>query len=201
MRTFLLLTLVALTTANYAAGQNPDTFKRFGFKAGINLSNIDFNRGFPAPTAPIPIVWKTGFTAGIILLVRITAKLSVQPEYAYSKVLGEDKSSGVSYGLDYLSMPVLLKYQLISKLSIEAGPQVDLLVDAHKQLNSSKSSIIKDMEERNLGIAGGVEVEVIKGLRLDARYILGLSHVGIRDVSGTKEFKLDRFQLTASINF
>jgi hypothetical protein len=201
MRTFLLLTLVALTTSNYAASQNPDTFKRFGFKAGINLSNIDFNRGFPAPTTPIPVVWKAGFTAGVILHVPITSKVSIQPEYEYSKVSGEDKSTATSYSLDYLSIPVLLKYQLVSKLAIEAGPQVDLLVDAHKQLNSSKSSIIKDMEERNLGIAGGVEVEVIKGLRLDARYISGLSHVGIRDVSGTKEFKLDRFQLTASINF
>jgi hypothetical protein len=201
MRSLLLFILVAIISANNSWAQNSSAFKKFGFKAGINLSNIDFNRGFPAPATPIPIVWKAGITAGIILHVPITTKLSVQPEYAYSKVLGEDKSSGVSYSVDYLSMPVLLKYQFISKLAVEAGPQVDLLVGAHKELNGSKSSITKEIEERNLGIVGGVEIKVMKELRLDARYILGLSHVGIRDVSGTKEFKLDRFQLTASINF
>jgi hypothetical protein len=201
MRTLLLFILVAITSGNKVLAQNTGTFKKLGFKAGINLSNIDFNRGFPAPTAPIPIVWKTGFTAGIILHVPITTKLSVQPEYAYSKVLGEDKSSGISYSIDYLSMPVLLKYQFISRLAAEAGPQVDLLVGAHKELNGSNSSITKETEARNLGIVGGVEIKVIKELRLDARYILGLSHVGIRDVSGEREFKLDRFQLTASINF
>jgi hypothetical protein len=201
MRTSLLFILAAIISANNLSAQNSSTFKKFGFKAGINLSNIDFNRGFPAPNTPIPMVWKTGFTAGIILHVPIATNLSVQPEYAYSKVLGEDKSSGISYSLDYLSLPVLLKYQLISKLTIEVGPQVDLLIDAHKELNSSKISITKDTEERNLGILGGVEIKVIKGLRLDARYILGLSHVGIRDISDTKEFKLERFELTTSINF
>jgi hypothetical protein len=198
----LLLILPTFATFNYSIAQNATTpFKRFGIKAGINFSNINFNRGFPPPPTRTATVWKPGVIAGFILHVPINKSFSIQPEYQYSKVSGEDKSTGTIYGLKYLALPVLLKYEVLRKLSIEAGPEVSLLITGWKKLSGSSSSITHDTEERNFSISGGLEFEMFKNFHLSTRYISGISHISIRDGTTAREFSLYEFQVTGSISF
>jgi hypothetical protein len=202
MRKYLLLLLIAVFLSEQSFGQNSsNTFKRFGFKVGTNVTNMNFNKGIPPPAAPIQASWKPGFVAGFLLRVPINNNLSIQSEYLYTYVLGQDKSTGVEYKLNYLSMPVLLKYQIANKVALEAGPQFDLLINAKKKAGETSSDITHDTEERNLGITAGLEYKVINDISLSARYLSGVSHIGIGQRSNVKEFKMEQFQLTAVINF
>lgn len=194
--------LVVLFIVQHIAAQNSsNTYKRFGFKAGVNVSNMNFNKGVPPPASHITPTWKTGITFGFLLQVPVTSDLWVQPEYSFSQVSGEDKSTGIKYQLNYLSLPVLLKYQLSKTFSIEVGPQFDLLINAKKQVGETSSNITHDTEERNFGIDAGVEFQLFKSLCLDARYMNGINHIGIGQRSDVKECKLQQFQLTASVRF
>ena len=202
MRKFSLLLLIVIFVMQQTfAQQNHGLFKRFGFKAGVNVSDMNFNKGVPAPPSPVPSAWKTGITFGFLLHVPLINNLSLQPEYLYSNVNGEDKSTGIKYSLHYLGLPVLLKYQLSQKFALEAGPEVDLLISAKNKTGGTSSNITHDTEERNFGIDAGLEYKLIKSLSLNARYMQGLNHIGIGQRSNVKEFKSQQFQLTASIDF
>ncbi|MBA4139591.1 MAG: hypothetical protein H0X70_03650 [Segetibacter sp.] len=70
MRTYSLLLLIVVFLFKQSFAQNSsNTFKRFGFKAGINITNMNFNKGIPPPAAPIQAVWKPGFTTGFLLRI------------------------------------------------------------------------------------------------------------------------------------
>ncbi len=47
----------------------------------------------------------------------------------------------------------------------------------------------------------GLEYKVINDISLNARYLLGVSHIGIGQRSDVKEFKIEQLQLTAGKSF
>jgi len=76
-----------------------------------------------------------------------------------------------------------------------------LLINAKKKAGDTYSGITHDTEERNFGITAGFEYKVIDDISLNARYLSGLSHIGIGQRSNVKEFKIEQFQLTTGISF
>lgn len=200
-KSLFILLIVLFILQPVFAQRSSETFKRFGFKAGVTVSNLNFNKGIPPPSSPVTPSWKTGINVGFLLHVPVIADLSIQSEYSFSHIMGEDKSTETKYRLNYLSMPVLLNYKVSKKFSVEAGPEVDLLINAKKQIGATSSNITHDTEERNFGIAAGVEYELIKSISLNARYLHGLNHIGIGQRSDVKEFKLEQFLLTTLIRF
>ena len=176
-------------------------FKYFGFHAGINFSNMNFNAGEPPPPEHIAASWKPGFNFGFLLNIPLAGKLILQPEFTYTQRNGADKSLGLDYTADYLSIPVLLNYQVISGFALIAGPQVELLLDARSVFNGQSTNITHDVEERSFGVTGGLEVEIAKDLFISARYFQGLNHIGIGQRSDVKEFQYQVFSLLAGIRF
>ena len=175
--------------------------ERFGFQAGVNISNMNFNEGEPAPSVNIPSSWKTGFTFGFQVRIPLVDKLLLQPEYTFSEKSGSDKSLGIDYTIDYFSLPVLLSYELFPRFNIVAGPQLEILVSAGSTENGIHTNITHDVEERGIGVLGGVEFNVINSFFLSARYLQGLNHVGIGQRSDVKEFKYQSVFVTAGIRF
>src|SRR6476659_10956334 len=74
-------------------------FKRFGFRAGVNFSHMNFAKG--VPPVPIETSWHTGINFGFVMVVPIAENLYFQPEYAYSQMGGEVKSADTVYKLNY----------------------------------------------------------------------------------------------------
>ena len=175
--------------------------ERFGFQAGVNISNMNFNEGEPAPSVNIPSSWKAGFTFGFQLRVPLAKKLLLQPEYSFSEKNGTDKSTGIDYTMDYFSLPILLCYQIFPRFNLVAGPQFEILINARSTENGVHTNITHDVEERGIGIIGGVEFALIKSLFLSAKYLQGLNHVGIGQRSDVKEFKYQSVYLTAGVRF
>jgi opacity protein-like surface antigen len=172
----------------------------FGLRLGLNYSNTNFNMGEPKPVVPVDTKWKTGFVVGALVEVGLSEHLALQQEYLYSQQSGEI-SGGARYQMQYLSLPLLLKYRIVPRLAVVAGPQFDLMLKAQQEVQGQTINITHDTEERGLGATAGLEVTIWRNLGLSARYLQGLNHVGIGQRSAVQEFKWQSVQVAAEVRF
>jgi len=162
---------------------------------------MNFNLGNPAPAEKEKLSWKAGISFGFLLRIPLAKNLFLQPEYSFIQRNGEDRSLGKTYTLNYFSLPVLLIYKILPVLSVMAGPQAEILINARAISSGENSNITHDTEERSIGVAAGLEARVINNIFLSARYFRGLNHIGIGQRSDTKEFKYEAITFTAGIRF
>ena len=197
-----LFSIVLLFYINPSSAQSRDSsFKRFGFQIGVNLSNMNFNEGDPAPAIKANASWQTGFTFGFQLKVPLAKRWVLQPEYNFSQRNGSDQTVHTTYEVNYFSLPVLINYQLSPRFNILAGPQFEITTSASASTNGENKNITHDVEERGIGLLAGLEFTITKSFFIGARYLQGLNHVGIGQRSDTKEFKYQSFMLTGGIRF
>ena len=108
-----LITLLLLTTITAAHAQGLD----FGVKLGFNFANVDGIEDFEQ---------RTGLSAGFFAGARLGDKLGLQIDALYSQQgaeVGQTYSDIVQdFNLDYISIPVVVKYYITENLNIHAGP-------------------------------------------------------------------------------
>jgi len=199
----MLLSTPALAVASFP-NDEPVLEKpkvRFGARLGANVTNTNFNQGFPRPAEPVATQWKTGVVGGFFWQIPLRKNLFLQQEYLFSQMGGAVKSTSTTYQLRYLSLPLLLQYRFVPKLALVAGPQFDLLLQAKQQVNGATTTITHDTEERSIGATAGLEFYLTNRLSLDARYMQGLNHVGIGQRSSVQEFKHQMVQVAAVVRF
>lgn len=157
---------------------------RLGIKGGVNFANVD---GGPDG---IDYKSKTGFHAGAVAEIGFGGNLAIQPELLYSSQGTKVEGAG-DFNLDYVSVPVLVKYYIVSDLlSIEAGPQFSFLVD---DSNDAIDDIGNggDNKSFDFAVAGGIGLNITKNLFAQARYTIGLT-----EVSKDADIKNSVFQLS-----
>lgn len=122
---FLSVTLMAQT----------DKIK-LGVKAGLNLSSLSFDE------SELNSSNKTGFTAGIMVEIPLAKNFSLQPELLYSEQGSKSSFSDQdvtnsnyksTIDLNYLNIPVMVKYYVLKGLSVQAGPQIGILLKANNK--------------------------------------------------------------------
>jgi hypothetical protein len=200
MKSILTCLLVYVSIVSFA--QERSDHKKFGFKVGVNHSHMNYQRGYrPAGQLAPASKPMTGLTAGLVLNLPVTHNISIQPEYLYASRKTFLTASGVTNHFQYLSLPVFLQLKLSEKIFLLGGPQFDLLI--HATTNDGKQSveITHDVEERNLGATGGIQYFFSNKFFIDARYMHGISNVGVGQRSSVQEFKYQSFELTAGIRF
>jgi opacity protein-like surface antigen len=178
---------------------NPITF---GVKGGLNVSTISTSYNYE-DSKP-----KVGFNAGVFANIPIASKFSIQPELSYNRVGSKTetdarydvpgtvvrmKSTG-SVSLGYLSLPVMLQYNLLPNLYLEAGPEFGLLLDGKikdewtetrtygnnisTSSNSSDRKINKDFYNKfNMGIGIGAGYFFTSNFGVTARFTAGLTDI------------------------
>lgn len=109
---------------------------KVGVKAGLNMASLTFaENGLNSSS-------KTGFTTGFMIEIPMTKNFSLQPELLYSqqgsKSSFSDKDVTNSHykstiDLNYLNIPLMLKYYVIKGLSVQAGPQIGILLKANNK--------------------------------------------------------------------
>lgn len=196
IKKFLLLSACFVCLQSLNAQQ---VEKRFGFRAGVNVSNMDFSKGVP-PT-PTQTNWYTGINLGFLMSVPIIDRLSFQPEYLFTQTGGKVKNSDSTYKFNYLSLPLLIRLQLHEKFSAMAGPQFDILINAKRSVNAASENITHDTEERGINITGGLEYHFLSSFSLTARYIRGFNHIGVGQRSALQEFKYQMLQVGVCARF
>lgn len=183
---------------------------KFGAIVGLNLSNL---RGdYPAEIDEHNS--KLGFHIGGFAEYQINEKFTLQPEllfstqgntYGYKDYYGGGSYyDGADYNLklNYLNLPVILKYKIIEKLSIDFGPQIGYLMSAKTEIDitedsrdpSQNYSVEIDMLNDGTYDVGGTTVQVKSSAnRLDFSLNLGASY----DIS-EKIFLQGRYNLGLS---
>lgn len=158
----LLILVITIVFSVQAFSQGLD----FGIKAGVNFSSLRDATGLDN---------RTGFVAGIFIGGKLNDKLGVQADLLYSQQ-GAEFSTG-EFDLNYVNVPIVLKYFVTDKLHIHGGPQFGVLVDDKTQTVIGQT--INDIATNDFDIAGvvGVGLDLPFGIRLDGRYIFGFTDV------------------------
>ncbi|MEO6722898.1 MAG: porin family protein [Ferruginibacter sp.] len=196
---FLVITTICYTHLFAQVFDKPE--KKFAVMAGANVSNMNFNNSITSTATPQAASWKPGISIGCLVRIELMENLYLQPEYYYLQRNGDDKSKGIKYTNNYLSLPVLLNYNFYSRFAIVAGPQFDLLINARSTDNGINTSITHDVEERSIGATVGLQADVTESFFASIRYMHGLNHIGIGQRSNVKEFKYQGISLLAGIRF
>ena len=161
---FTLLTIIVMAQVQ---AQGLD----FGIKAGLNYANVsgieDFNQ-------------RQGISAGLFAGARLGDKLEFQIDALYSQQ-GAEVDQSISqviseFNLDYISIPIVLKYYLTENVNIHAGPQLGILLNEETSVFNQTISAVEANTADWLGTIG-VGLDLPLGLRAEARYSFGLSRV------------------------
>ncbi|EDP95269.1 porin family protein [Kordia algicida OT-1] len=137
---------------------NTDTETRYGFKAGINLSNYsgsnldDIQDGLNDA--------RIGAVFGFFVDMHVAGKLRFQPELLYSAQGAKEEALRA----DYLQVPLMLKYELTEFLNIQVGPQVGVKIHEFED----------NFKNFDFAVNGGIGIEIVENLAAEARYSLGL---------------------------
>jgi opacity protein-like surface antigen len=166
---------------------------KFGAKIGLNLSNLrgDYPTGIDEHNS------KIGFHIGGFAEYEINDKFTLQPEllfstqgntYGYKDYYGGGSYyDGADYNLklNYLNLPVIVKYKIIEKLSIDFGPQIGYLMSAKTKIDvtedsrdpSQNYSVEIDMLNDGTYNVGGTTIQTKASVnRLDFSLNLGASY-------------------------
>ena len=156
-----------------------DTETRYGFKAGINLSNYsatnldDIQDGFNDS--------RIGAVFGFLIDMHVAGKLRFQPELLYSGQGSKEKALRA----DYLQFPLMLKYELTNFLNIQAGPQFGIKI--HEFEDSFKNF--------DYGVNAGIGLNIFENVAVEARYSLGFADMFDEDRAPNLEGKNAVIQL------
>lgn len=161
MKKILILVFTVLLSS-HAFSQGLD----FGIKAGVNFSTLTDASGLDN---------RTGFVAGIFVGGKLSDKIGLQADLLYSQQ-GAEFSAG-EFDLNYVNVPIVLKYFLTENLHVHGGPQFGVLIDDTAQTVIGET--INDIATNDFDISGvvGAGLDLPLGIRLDGRYNFGLTDV------------------------
>lgn len=146
----------------------------FGVKAGLNVSSIN------ADDAKA----KAGFYGGVFANIPVATSFSVQPEVLYNGLGAKNKDySSVKLNLDYISVPVMLQYNVLPELYLEAGPQFSFAIN--KKIKGDGGSVDVDNYYKgfDFGVGIGAGYYIVNGFGVTARFVAGATDI-IKNNSG-----------------
>ncbi len=164
----LLLVLIMLPLKSVIAQKI-----QFGVKSGLNIATITGDLEGDLSS-------RYGFHIGIISQIPISDNLAIQPELLYSSQgVGNDfLIIEQTIKLDYINIPILLKYNLSENFSVEVGPQAGFLLSAKLDESGDEEVDIKDVVKGfDLSAGLGLSYQFDFGLNLSSRYNFGLSNI------------------------
>lgn len=188
MRTLILTSILTACLINLASAQSFHA----GFKLGSNVNKIS------------GVSFKDEFTynyhAGAFATIGLGKKWAIQPEVLFNQVsadttnqfgemykLSFDKVSNVK--LNYLSIPIMVNYNLSKFFALQAGPQYGILINKNDNLINNGKSAFKNGD---FSLLGGVQIKVAS-LRIYGRYGIGLNN--LNDIDNKDRWKSQTIQL------
>ena len=189
-KTFLFIGIFLLILNAY--GQNSQI--EFGVKGGINYSSFADNND---DDIPVDYKAKIGYHLGGFVEFMFSEKLSIRPEFIYSKqgsnftINGENLNIVTPIGSNFfitsidgeineslLLLPIIIEYNFNKKINLELGPQLgySLNRDVEFDDNPLGGGFIKnsDDEKFELGLALGVGYHVSNDAIISLRYNYGV---------------------------
>lgn len=146
---------------------------QFGVKAGANLATVTGSDATGATTM-------ANFNAGVFAKIPFAQSLSFSPEIVYSGQGAKYSYAGVtgSQHLNYLNVPLLVKYTHSSGFSIATGPQIGFLMSAKAKVQGTTQDDKNAYNSTEFAWDFGIGYDIPNTqLGIDLRYDLGISNV------------------------
>lgn len=184
MKKLLLILFVFLLSFGEVRAQ--EAFN-LGVKGRVNFATLT---GIDADDLDVNM--RTGFHLGVLAEIMISEKFGIQPEVLYSTQGGkadmdsfyEEIMDDVHVGdlmLEYITVPIMLKYFVAPGFSLEAGPQLSFLSKSEiegEYMGQTRTIDFKDdTESFDFGATLGVGYGLPQGFLVQARYVMGFSDV------------------------
>jgi len=162
----------------------------FGIKGGTSINKLagkSFKEEF-----------SFGYHVGVFATLGMGGKLSLQPEVLLNQVNTDTASNFSSVyhfknniQLKYLSIPILLNYNLSNLLALQVGPQFGILMDNNKNLLQNGGDAFKNGD---FSMLGGVQLKLLK-FRVYGRYAIGLTDLRTSTITNSDKSKSQSIQL------
>lgn len=163
-----------------------------GGKAGANLTKITgmaFKEEF-----------NLGYHVGVFAEIDLNQKWGIQPELIWNQVnthpasgidsvLNNWQNNTSDIQLQYLTIPILLRYNVGSLVTLHLGPQFGIVTSKDKTLWSNGKAAFKSGD---FSMVGGVQLN-LNMLRVYGRYNVGLSN--LNDVGNQDKWKSQQLQV------
>lgn len=188
MKSFFLSAILASFFFSFASAQGFGV----GVKVGTNINKIQ-GQSFKDE-------FTYGYSAGAYADIKLGSKWSIQPEVLFNQVSADtsDKFSDLvdfnsgkvsKIKLNYLSIPLLLNYNISKGISLQAGPQYGILMSQDKNLLEDGKEAFK---KGDFSMLGGLQIK-FSSIRLYGRYAIGLNNIS--DVTNNDKWKNQSIQL------
>lgn len=155
-RTIIFLIMVLLVT------EKAHSQVKFGLKGGISVSTVTFK------TTASNAHNLLAFNTGVISTIELNEKLFFKPELLFSRKGWKFEGGGMD--MNYLTMPLLLGYQPLAKLSFHAGPELGYLLNYVRTPAPTPQMSFKKFD---YGISFGGGYKLSRFLEIEARYVYG----------------------------
>jgi len=162
---------VAIIAVGIAGAVNAQDVK-LGVKLGMNVSSIRESKVNSLDP-------KTGFVFGVTSEFSLTEKLSLQPELLFSQQGARESKDDFTLDLNYIVLPIMVKYYVVDGFSLEAGPQFSFLVK-DEILDGSQTADVT-AESFDLMANLGLGYQFKNGVFFQTRYNLGLIDTNISE--------------------
>lgn len=185
MKSVRVLTIVAAVAACVlprAAGAQGLTY---GAKAGVTLATVSQD-----PEGLSSWGYRVGLAAGGYVALPLGSRLAIQAEglFAQKGAKADDDGLVTTLKLDYVEVPVLVKYALTHggarSIHVFGGPSVAFKVRSRATASFGDTTIDTDEDENvenvDFGVAAGGGVDFGKW-SIDGRYTFGLSNLTKND--------------------
>lgn len=192
MRKLFLFLVVALLTLPALQAQE---FFRMGAKGGVNFANLT------GDTEGAEM--RTSFHLGLVAEIPMSEKFYFGPEVLYSSqgAKFKDEDFDGDFKLDYIQIPLMLKYYVSEGFSLEAGPQVGFLTSSEIETEGVGFDSKDFMNSLDYGVNFGLGYKLPGGIFLQGRYNLGLANVFDSEEFGDEKGKNSVIQLSVGYMF
>lgn len=186
MNTFTKMASVSLlmACATFAAPQ-------FGIHLGAGLTGfdsdpIDMESGVGlqvGATAQFDVIDKLSFNPELLFSWRNSSMEMEMPNFLGELTMGETITMETSLSEMAIDIPLLMRYEVIPSLFIQAGPQVNYVFSSKAttkistSAGSEESDPVDVLDSRNqleLGLTGGIGYKINSQIAVDLRYQYGL---------------------------
>ncbi|WP_294241588.1 porin family protein [uncultured Chryseobacterium sp.] len=141
---------------------------RFGLKAGLNVATISSDDAKA----------KAGIYGGVFANIPVAGNFSLQPEVLYSGMGAKNKDNpGIRLNLDYISVPVMVQYNIYPAVFLEAGPQFSFAIDKRVKNDTRSMDATRVYNGFDFGLGLGAGYYFEQGFGVTVRYVAGLTNI------------------------
>ncbi|WBV60915.1 porin family protein [Chryseobacterium camelliae] len=169
MKKLILGIAIAISSLTFAQEKTKSSSPvSFGVKAGLNVASINSDDAKA----------KAGLYAGVFANIPVASSFSVQPEVLYNGMGAKSEDfSDVRLNLDYISVPVMLQYNVLPEFYLEAGPQFSFAISRKMKGDGGSVDVDQFYKGFDFGVGIGAGYYIAQGFGVTARFVAGATDI------------------------